>query len=277
MRINGVPASTTIHELGRRIELPGGPRAVLLLHGWTGWPGRLAPLACRLHEAGFTVVVPRLPGHGTNMRDMLQTDAETWLRCAIDEYLELASDYQSVGIAGTSMGAILAAMVAAKFDVPKAVLLAPAYRNTRRLIVLAPLFRRIIPRIRGDWSEEQEPDPRAREIGREYATFNYTAMAAELYRLQRRGTRALSGLRSETLIVVSRKDATVPLEVADLIRRRCSASRCETLVVENSNHHLAEHVDRELVAEAVVRWFASEPAAAGPAAAGPPAWRPPAS
>lgn len=256
MRTNRVPADTTVHELGRRIELSGGPRAILLIHGWTGWPGRLAPLAHRLHEAGFTVVVPRLPGHGTNMHDMLQTDAEIWLRCAVDEYLDLAARHETVGVAGTSMGAILAAMVAARFNVPRAALLAPAYRNSRRSIVLSPLFKHFIPRVRSDWRAEGERDPRVREIGREYATFNHTAMAAELFRLQRAGTRALSNLRSETLVVVSRKDATVPVDVADMIRRRCNATRFETLVVENSNHHLAENVDRELVADAVIRWFA---------------------
>ncbi len=258
MRIDRVPADTRIHELGRRIELSGGPQAILLIHGWTGWPARLAPLAHRLHEAGFTVVVPRLPGHGTNMRDMLQTDAETWLRCAMDEYLDLAARHESVGVAGTSMGAILAAMVAARFGVPRVALLAPAFRNSRRSIALSPLVKRIIPRVRSDWREEDEPDPRVREIGREYATFNHTAMAAELFRLQRAGRRALSDLRSETLVVVSRRDATVPVDVADMILRRCNAIRFETCVVENSNHHLAENVDREQVADAVLRWF--EPA-----------------
>ncbi len=256
MRLSRIPASTTVRDLGRRIELRGGKKAVLLLHGWTGWPGRLAPLAERLHEAGYTVVVPRLPGHGTSMRDMLETDASVWLRRAIDEYLDLSAQYPGAYVAGTSMGAILATIVAARFDVPRVALLAPAFRNTNRSIVLAPLLRRIIPRVRGDWREDHETDPRAREMGREYATYHYTAMAAEMLRMQRIGRRVLPALRAETLVVVSRSDQTVPLEVVELIARRSSAARLETVVVDRSNHHLAEHVDREIVAEAVVHWFA---------------------
>ena len=79
---------------------------------------------------------------------------------------------------------------------------------------------------------------------------------AELLRLQRLGRRALPQLTAETLVVVSRADATVPFEVAELIRTRSNASRFATVAVDRSNHHLAEHVDRRLVADAVVDWFA---------------------
>ena len=190
------------------------------------------------------------------MRDMLETDASAWLRRAVDEYFDLNAQYPGVYLAGTSMGAILAAVIAARFDVRRVALLAPAFRNTRRSIILAPYLRRIIPRVRGDWREDHESDPRAREMGREYATYNYTAMAAEMLRMQRIGLRALPDLRAETLVVVSRADRTVPLGVAELIERRSSAARVETVIVDRSNHHLAEHIDRDIVADAVVRWFA---------------------
>lgn len=251
-----VPGATRVLELGRRIELQGGSSAVLLLHGWTGFPGRLAPLAARLHDAGHTVIVPRLPGHGTSIADMLLTDADDWLRRAIDEYLDLQSRFETVHVAGTSMGAILAALIAARFDVKRVALLAPAFINRNRLIVLAPLLKRLVPRTRGDWDESAESDPRAAQISREYSTYNSTAMAAELLRLQRLGRRALPQLTAETLVIVSRADATVPFEVAELIRTRSNASRFATVAVDRSNHHLAEHVDRRLVADAVVDWFA---------------------
>ena len=167
-------------DLGRRIDLAGGPTAVLALHGWTGWPGRLAYLADRLNDAGFTVTVPRLPGHGTNMRDLLQTTAEDWIRCAVDEYLDLSRRHERVFVVGTSMGAILAAMIAAHFDVPRAALLAPAFTNRNRLILLSPYLKRIVPRVRSNWREADETDPRAAELGREYATYNYTKTVAEL-------------------------------------------------------------------------------------------------
>jgi carboxylesterase len=49
---------------------PGGDVGVLLLHGFTGSPQGLRPWGEALREAGFTVRCPRLPGHGTDWRDL---------------------------------------------------------------------------------------------------------------------------------------------------------------------------------------------------------------
>ena len=51
---------------------------VLLCHGFTGSPGSLRPWAEYLAEAGLTVSVPRLPGHGTTWQEMSRTRWEDW-------------------------------------------------------------------------------------------------------------------------------------------------------------------------------------------------------
>mgnify|MGYP006306074745 CR=1 FL=1 len=161
MRYRRIPHDTNVHELGRRIDLPGGPTAVLALHGWTGWPGRLAYLAERLNQAGFTVSVPRLPGHGTNMQDMLQTRAADWIRCAVDEYLDLCERHERVFLVGASMGAVLASMIAAHFDVERVALLAPAFTNRKADRAIKTLRR--LP-VRG--AEERRANPRLVDRGK---------------------------------------------------------------------------------------------------------------
>ena len=51
----------------------GGPYGVLVLHGFTGNPGSMRPLAEAFADAGFSVELPLLPGHGTSVEDMLGT------------------------------------------------------------------------------------------------------------------------------------------------------------------------------------------------------------
>ena len=62
----------------------GGPHGILVLHGFTGDPSSMRPLAESLAAAGYTVELPRLPGHGTAMEDMLPTRWADWSGAAED-------------------------------------------------------------------------------------------------------------------------------------------------------------------------------------------------
>ena len=56
----------------------GGSNGVLVLHGFTGNPQSMRPLAEALAAAGFTVDLPLLPGHGTALEDMVPTRFDDW-------------------------------------------------------------------------------------------------------------------------------------------------------------------------------------------------------
>src|SRR5207302_1553767 len=57
---------------------PGGPHGALVLHGFTGCPQSMRGLAEAFASAGFAVELPRLPGHGTSIDDMLTTGWADW-------------------------------------------------------------------------------------------------------------------------------------------------------------------------------------------------------
>jgi carboxylesterase len=90
----------------------GGPHGVLVLHGFTGTPQSMRGLAGALAEAGFTVEVPLLPGHGTTVEDMAVTGFADWRDAAEAAYAELAARVDDVIVAGLSMGGTLAATLA---------------------------------------------------------------------------------------------------------------------------------------------------------------------
>ena len=228
---------------------------MLLLHGWTGYTGRLAYLGEKLAAAGYTVRLPRLPGHGTNVRDLLACTWKDWLRKAVDEFVELRAQSDMVYVAGASMGAILAIMLAAQFQIPRVALLAPAIFTRSRLLFLAPVLQYVIPKLAGDWDPARDPDPDAGVIGKEYKTHNYTKAIAQLYHLQQLGKKSLPRLTSDTLIIVSEKDGTVPPEVARYITDRCASDRVKTILLENSGHQMVQGVERETICDAVVDWF----------------------
>jgi carboxylesterase len=90
----------------------GDARGVLVLHGFTGNPQSLRPLAQALAGEGYTVDLPLLPGHGTAIEDMIPTRWSDYVRAAEGAYLDLAGRCESVALVALSMGGTLACWLA---------------------------------------------------------------------------------------------------------------------------------------------------------------------
>src|SRR5271154_1300134 len=90
----------------------GGAYGALVVHGFTGSPQSMRGLAEALAAAGHAVELPRLPGHGTAIEDMLTTGWEDWTATVQAAYRELAARCDQVVVAGLSMGGTLAIWLA---------------------------------------------------------------------------------------------------------------------------------------------------------------------
>jgi carboxylesterase len=80
---------------------------VLTIHGFTGNPSSMRGMAESLAAAGFHVELPRLPGHGTAIDDMIPTRWEDWTAEVESAYQRLAARTDAVVVAGLSMGGSL--------------------------------------------------------------------------------------------------------------------------------------------------------------------------
>ena len=56
----------------------GGRVGALCIHGFTGNPSAMRPVAEAFAAAGYSVELPRLPGHGTTVEDMITTGWSDW-------------------------------------------------------------------------------------------------------------------------------------------------------------------------------------------------------
>lgn len=93
----------------------GDGRGALVLHGFTGCPQSMRPLAEAFAKAGFTVELPRLPGHGTAVEDMVNYRWSDWTEAADAAWRELAARTDSVVVAGLSMGGSLTLWLASRY------------------------------------------------------------------------------------------------------------------------------------------------------------------
>lgn len=90
----------------------GGPDGVLVLHGYTGNPSTMRPLAEAIARVGYAVECPRLPGHGTVIEDLLPTTWADYAAAALAAYDALARRADRVAVVGLSVGGALASLVA---------------------------------------------------------------------------------------------------------------------------------------------------------------------
>ncbi len=256
LRPSELPEELVTDPISRPRFLRGNGDAVLLVHGFTGSPHDMVYLGERLNSRGWTVSIPRLPGHGSAGVDLLNSGRRDWLRRVIDAYLDLKSEYSRVYVCGLSMGGALALMLASHFPVERLALAAPALEVTKRLLWLSPIVGPLMPRFAQEPDHKNEDKPELQHLTREYWSYQWNRPAAELYRLMRCARRRLKHVTSPTLTLVSERDDLVPMSVTDRIRRSIGASDLRFEVLSESNHVLTNHSERDRVADLIIEWFA---------------------
>lgn len=81
---------------------------VLTLHGFTGNPSSMRSVAEAFGAAGYHVELPRLPGHGTTIDEMLTTTWADWAAEVEAAFQLLATRTERIVLVGLSMGGSLA-------------------------------------------------------------------------------------------------------------------------------------------------------------------------
>jgi len=80
---------------------------VLVVHGFTGNPTSMRGVAEAMAALGHHVEMPRLPGHGTTIEDMLDTTWADWSGEVTAAHGRLAERTDSIVVIGLSMGGSL--------------------------------------------------------------------------------------------------------------------------------------------------------------------------
>lgn len=212
----------------------------------------------RLAEAGHTVAAVRLAGHGTRAEDLERSGWRDWYASAEEGLDEVKARCSQVVTIGLSMGALLALQLAhdRAAEVQGIVLLSSALRLSSRwswltsgLRPFAPLLPEAIRFVRKQGSDIA--DPEARRVQPGYGRIPIRSVA-ELAALQRRVRRLLPRIEQPAFAVHARQDHTAPLVNVDLLARLPNLR--EVVLLDESFHVISVDVEREVVAEAVLRF-----------------------
>ncbi|HEU4948503.1 MAG TPA: alpha/beta fold hydrolase [Kribbella sp.] len=132
---------------------------VLLCHGFTGSPKSLRPFAEHLAAEGFGVALPRLPGHGTEWRELNTTRWQDWYAVLDEELKRLGKEHEQVFVAGLSMGGCLALRLAEEHgaDIAGLILVNPSVQTDDKRLVLLPVLQRLVPAFPGICNDIKKP------------------------------------------------------------------------------------------------------------------------
>ena len=241
---------------GFRLEGTNG-RGLLLLHGSGDTPQSLRYLGERLNAAGYSVLVPLLPGHGRSPHAFATATADDYYAAAQQSLAELRASTRWVGLVGLSMGGAIAVRLAVEApDVRVVVLLAPYLTppaDVRLARATAPLWRLASPYLRGR-GEASVHDREADAKSRAYGTFSPGALTA-LAQTAREGLRALPDVTQPTLVINSEQDNRIPRALAESALERIRAPM-EQHWVNGCGHVITVDYCKDAVAEYVEAFLA---------------------
>ena len=224
----------------------------VVLHGFTGNPASVRGLATAMADEGFHVELPRLPGHGTVVDDLLPTRWADWAGEAEAAYQRLAQRVPNVVVVGLSMGGALTLRLGANHpEIAGLVCINPvakpqATEITEMLRGLADAGTAVLPGIGSDIA-----DPDAHENA-----YEGTPIEALLSMLLD-GIEPLSheypSMRIPLLLMNSPQDHVVEPAHAEFLADNYGGS-VERITLERSYHVATQDYDKELIVEATAKF-----------------------
>ncbi len=225
--------------------------SALCIHGFTGTPFEVRPVADALAPLGVSSVGILLPGHGTDAAELARTRWPQWQQAALAAWDALPAELPRV-IVGSSMGALLALRVAVlRHDVAALILLAPALSFFRDGELAARAARAGLWRLKPFVAKEQAggdvADDSARAANPTYPVIPLRGLA-ELGELQRVVRAQLTHVTAPLCVFHGAQDHTIPPAAADEIVLGVRSSTVEHHRLRDSFHVIGIDVDRARIA-----------------------------
>jgi carboxylesterase len=260
----------------KAINFPGGSHAVLALHGLLGNPLEMQFVGKKLQRAGYSVVIPLIPGYGyaSGQGDFRTTDFERWYEEVSKQFDALKKTHDSVSVAGLCIGAVLALRLAIErgdqvaalsllsttlfydgWSLPKYTFLLPlAYYTPARYLYS---YRERSPfglkntNLR-TWIEREMKVKNSSAAGASHLSAEGIFQAHRLIKVVKRD---LAKVQSPTLIIHAEEDDVASTRSANFVEARISSKVKKKIILQDSYHIITLDNEKERVAADVIDFF----------------------
>ncbi|WP_328040714.1 alpha/beta hydrolase [Niallia taxi] len=224
--------------------------ACLCIHGFTGAPNEVEPLAEYLLEhTDWECAMPVLPGHG-ELLQLKGVSFNEWIHCAERALEELLERHEEVYVVGFSMGGMIASYLAARYPVKKLVLLSAAafYINPKQL--RADIINMCRDLYNGKLFEN--------ELFNRYSyKIKTTPLSATIQfrKLVRHIKPLLESVTIPTFIAQGDSDGIVPLKSADYLYQTIKAKKKKIVYMKNSKHLICHCKDNQALFSQILNFL----------------------
>lgn len=230
-----------------------GPRAVLLLHGFTGHSADVRMLGRFLQKHGYTSHAPIYRGHGLEPEALLETNPDDWWEDTLEAYNHLRNlGYEEIAVAGLSLGGALGLKLA-NCEKVKAVIpmCTPVFfDNEKQLTYAFTLFAKQYKQFeqKNDTQIEQELEALMAQSG---------PMFESVGRFIKEVNEIVDMIYAPTFVVQARKDQIINPNSANFIYENVETNHKEIKWYEKSGHVITTDVERDALQEDILRFLES--------------------
>lgn len=223
------------------------------LHGFTGMPYEVKPVAEACALNGIDAVTPLLPGHGyaeriDQQREFAQITRDAMLEAARQEIAQARQRYDWVSVFGLSMGGAIALTMASEGLVDACAVAAPCLRLPRRAEILVPLL---------GWASFCVENKGSDSFYLPCYTFYHSWAVRELWKIARHARQRLAQITCPTLVIHTRNDRTVPASATEVVEQQVNGP-AKTVWFDESGHCMPLDINGAEVSAQVAEFLVDE-------------------
>ncbi len=229
----------------------GGPRAVLLLHGFTGSSADVRMLGRFLEKHNYTCYAPHYKGHGVEPEQLITTGPSDWWQDVVASYRFLKEQgYEEIAVAGLSLGGVYALKLALNEPIKGVVTMcSPMTMRTTDL-----MFQGVLEYAT---AFKKRQGKNAELIEQEIEKMKQQGMASlpELQQMIVSTSKEIDMLYAPVFVVQSRNDQVIDPNSAKIIYETVESPNKRLKWFENSGHVITIGPEKEQLHEDILMFF----------------------
>lgn len=230
-----------------------GPRAVLLLHGFTGHTADVRMLGRFLEKKGYTSHAPIYRGHGAPPEELIETRPDQWWEDVQKAFQHLKDlGYNEIAVAGLSLGGVFSLKLAYSQNIKGVIpMCAPMFfDNEKQLTSGFQVFSKEYKQLEGKDEETIQ-----NEVS--YLMEHSSPMFEALGKLITDVKSNVDTIYTPTMVVQARQDKMINPASATYIYENVEAEQKEINWYEESGHVITIDKEKEQLHEDIYQFLES--------------------